>query len=182
MLVVQAMYFMLPAYIANMFPVLAKNSMKCLDRPVDCGLKLRGRPLFGSHKTIRGLLVGVLAGIIVFQVQKWLYSIGFFQSISLVDYNEIYASWRLLPGLLLGLGALAGDMIESFFKRQFRIKPGRSWIPFDQIDFIIGALLLVSIVYAPSWQVILILMVLTPLIHIGANHLGYHLNLKKEKW
>jgi CDP-2,3-bis-(O-geranylgeranyl)-sn-glycerol synthase len=45
-------------------------------------------------------------------------------------------------GFLLGLGAMAGDAAKSFFKRRLGIAPGHPWIPFDQIDFQIGALLL----------------------------------------
>ncbi len=182
MLAVKSFYFMLPAYTANIFPVLSRGLLKSLSRPVDCGIRLRGKPLFGPHKTIRGVVVGVAAALITFQVQKSIYGIDFFRSISIVDYHSMYISYFLLPGLVLGCGALLGDMIESMFKRQFSINPGKSWIPFDQIDFIIGALLLISLIYIPSWKVIVMLLVLTPALHIATNHLAYYLKLKKEKW
>jgi CDP-2,3-bis-(O-geranylgeranyl)-sn-glycerol synthase len=50
-----------------------------------------------------------------------------------------YGSYAILiMGLFMGFGALIGDSIKSFFKRQMNIAPGRPWVPFDQLDFVIG--------------------------------------------
>jgi len=59
-----------------------------------------------------------------------------FAEISLVDYSN----W-LLFGFLMGFGALLGDMTKSFFKRRLGYAPGKPFIPFDQLDFVVGALL-----------------------------------------
>jgi hypothetical protein len=32
------------------------------------------------------------------------------------------------------------DSVKSFVKRRVGIAPGAPWIPFDQLDFVIGAL------------------------------------------
>ncbi|MFA6100517.1 MAG: CDP-archaeol synthase, partial [Patescibacteria group bacterium] len=112
------LYFFLPAIMANLMPVFAAyyRIMPSLDRPLDGGLALRGQPLFGSHKTIRGLLVGVLAASII----------GLLQG-------------NLIIGVVMGLGALWGDAMKSFIKRQLNIASGARWSPWDQIDFVIGA-------------------------------------------
>lgn len=112
------LYFFLPAIMANLMPVFAAyyRILPSLDRPLDGGLTLGGQPLFGSHKTVRGLLVGVVAASII----------GLLQG-------------NLILGAVMGLGALWGDTIKSFFKRQLNITPGARWSPWDQIDFIIGA-------------------------------------------
>jgi hypothetical protein len=53
------------------------------------------------------------------------------------------AGW-LATGLRFGFGAVAGDAAKSFFKRRLAIAPGSPWIPFDQLDFAVGALVLVG--------------------------------------
>ncbi|MFO8016028.1 MAG: CDP-archaeol synthase [Candidatus Woesearchaeota archaeon] len=182
MLVIKSFYFMLPAYLANAAPVLTKNVLKSLARPLDMGHHLRGRPLFGSHKTLRGLLAAIVAGIVVFLVQVCLHRFPLFQGIELFDYSSFYSQYYILPGFLLGFGAIMGDLVESLIKRQASINAGGRWIPWDQVDFLIGALLLFFLIYIPSWKVIVILFVLTPLIHIGMNHLAFYLNIRKVKW
>jgi CDP-2,3-bis-(O-geranylgeranyl)-sn-glycerol synthase len=172
------LYFMLPAYIANMAPVLTKGILKKLAYPVDFGAKFRGKPLLGKNKTWRGLIMGVMAGALVFLAQRWLYQFQFFARHSLIDYSSA-AVWI---GVLLGFGALAGDMVESFFKRQTSRKPGKPWIPFDQVDYTIGALLFVSIMYFPGWVQSLVLVLASVLLHIGANHFAYYTGIRKEKW
>ncbi len=52
----------------------------------------------------------------------------------------------LLLGFLFAVGALGFDAIKSFFKRQIGVKPGGVWFPFDQIDYIVGGLLLSALV------------------------------------
>jgi len=86
----------------------------------------------------------------------------------------------LLLGFLLGFGALFGDVVESFFKRQFNVKPGKPFIPFDQIDFLVGAWLFLLFVYVPSWQVIVILLVMGILLHLLSNIIGYLIGVNKE--
>jgi CDP-2,3-bis-(O-geranylgeranyl)-sn-glycerol synthase len=86
----------------------------------------------------------------------------------------------LLIGFLLSLGALLGDLVKSFFKRRLKVARGKSLPIADQLDFVIGALLLVSIVQVPSLATIIIVLILTPLIHLGANTIAYWLKLKKE--
>ena len=161
-----------------MIPVLMRKRFKFLARPIDCGVKWKGRPIFGKNKTWRGLIAGTLMGALVFWIQILLYEGGITVSISLLDYS----AWCPLFGAMMGLGAIVGDMIESFFKRRIGIKPGKSWVPFDQLDFIIGALMLISIAFVPPWQAWITLLILTPLLHIATNHAAYHLKIRKQKW
>lgn len=169
---------MLPAYFGNMAPVLAGGVLKKLAHPIDFNKTFRGKPIFGTHKTFRGLIMASLFGIIIFALQKLLYQFPFFQKISLIDYSN----YTLLVGFLLGFGAIIGDLVKSFFKRQFNHKAGTPWIPFDQTDYVVGALLFVSIIYIPSWQAILVIFIASFLLHIIANHLAYYLKIRKVKW
>jgi len=158
----------LPAYLANGMPVIL-GKIKCLDFlkiPVDFGKKLKGKEIFGTHKTYFGFIVGIFAAILVALLLN---------SGGLIEY-----SW--LNGLLLGFGALFGDLIKSFFKRRFSIKSGEFFFPFDQVDFILGAWLIESIFYPIGWQILLMALIITPLIHLIANVIGYMLGLKKVWW
>ena len=159
-----------------MAPVICKK-VNFLKYPVDFGAKLRGKPLFGKNKTFRGLFFGILFGILISFFQYKLLDISFFKNISLLNYQF----WPLI-GLLLGAGAIFGDLVESFFKRQLNIQPGKPWIPFDQLDFIVFALLFSCILYVPSWEVWAILFVITPFVHLSTNYIGYLLKIKKNKW
>ncbi|MBU2561993.1 MAG: CDP-2,3-bis-(O-geranylgeranyl)-sn-glycerol synthase [Nanoarchaeota archaeon] len=173
------MYLLLPALLANMAPPLFKK-MRFLDYPVDFGAKWKGKPLFGSHKTYRGLFFGIIAAIITSYVQSVLFSSsGWLRQASLIDYS---AHNFVILGVLLGFGALFGDIVKSFFKRRVNVKPGRPWIPFDQLDFVVGALLFLAFVYVPSWKVVLFLLVVVPILHILTNHIGFYLGINKSKW
>ena len=180
MFVIAYLWFFLPAGIANMMPVFVKKYFKFLDIPVDHGIMFRGRPLLGSNKTARGVVFGTLGGIVTVYIQTYLYNnFENFESISIVPYNEYNF---ILLGFLIGFGALLGDMVESFFKRQAGIGPGERFIPFDQIDFVLGFLALTSIIFRPEWQVYIFLILFVPVLHIITNHIGYYLGLQKEKW
>ncbi len=168
---------MLPAYFANMAPVLVKNYFKPLAVSLDFNKKFKGRRILGSHKTLRGLIAGVIIGIIIAFIQYQLLKIPFFASISLIDYNE----WASI-GVLMGAGALIGDLVKSFFKRRANIKPGGRWIPFDQLDYVVGALLFISVLDVPSIEVIITALILSFLLHIIVNHIGYYLGIRKVKW
>jgi len=52
----------------------------------------------------------------------------------------------------------------------------------DQLDFIAGALLFSLLVSPPSLTVALVIMVITPPIHLLTNIFAYLLKLKKEPW
>ena len=127
----KCIYFLLPAGLANMAPVLMKFWFKGLARPIDNGKTWRGKPLFGRSKTWRGLIFASLFGVMTFGLQQYLYNFESIREISLFNYNQ-YSLWL---GLLMGLGAILGDLLKSMAKRRFNLAPGKSWIPFDQIDY-----------------------------------------------
>ncbi len=176
-----AAWFFLPAGFANMVPVLVTRVpiLKNYNQPIDGGIKFRSIPLFGSHKTWRGLFSGIIIAIFVLWLQVILYDhISFFKSVSNgIAYNHL-SIFGL--GFLFGLGALGGDIIESFFKRQLNILPGKSLFPFDQIDYIIGGLVAsTAIVTLSFWQYVWI--VITWLIlHLVAGLVGFLIGVKDK--
>lgn len=174
-----ALWFFLPAGLANAAPVFANKIPKSdwLAIPLDFGKHFRGRRIFGEHKTLRGLLAGIFLAEVVVLLQRFLYiHNGWFHSISLgINYQAINV-WLL--GFLFGLGALGFDAIKSFFKRQVGVKPGGTWFPFDQSDYIIGGLLLSSIVVDLPHSSYLWIGLIWFLIHPISTFIAWLLGLK----
>jgi CDP-2,3-bis-(O-geranylgeranyl)-sn-glycerol synthase len=82
----------------------------------------------------------------------------------------------------MGFGALAGDSIKSFFKRRLGFAPGKAWVPFDQLDFIVGGLTLTSLYVFPGWAAVSVLLLLTPALHYLTNWTAYKIGLKDVPW
>jgi len=115
--------FILPSYIANMSPplIIRKLGLIGRTRPISVGL-------FGENKTVEGFLVGVAAGLVTGGLlAAILYTAGI-----LTGYQAVLGA---LLGGLAGALALAGDLVESYFKRRSGRRPGEPWVPHDQIDF-----------------------------------------------
>jgi CDP-2,3-bis-(O-geranylgeranyl)-sn-glycerol synthase len=174
--IIKTIWFFLPAAAANMAPVIFKR-LPILSTPLDFNYTFYGRPILGKNKTWRGLLVGIILSIIITYFQKAFYSEIKF--LTIIDYAQINV-W--LFGFLQGFGALFGDAFKSLIKRRLKKDPGTSWIPFDQIDWIIGANFFISIyIWLDAKYVfysIIILTVLHPLI----NLIGYKLKLKNNRF
>ena len=165
-----------------MAPTFAKKwgVLESLVEPVDFGRKFKNQPFFGSHKTWRGIFSGIVAGILIVWLQRFLWQFSFFQKISFFNYQEINV---FLLGFLLSFGALLGDLIFSFFKRRKEIESGKSWMPFDQISFVIGSFFIVNIfsdfkIPILAWFSILIL---SFFLHIIGNRIGFWLKISDSK-
>ena len=177
MVIIQTLYFVLPGFIANMMPVVVRGKFNFLDVPVDLYRKLGGKRIFGNHKTIRGFIFGVGGAILVAYIQMLLARAGLVPSI--VDFSEVNF---VIVGSALGFGALFGDLFRSFFKRRANVRPGDKWVPWDQIDYILGMILFSYIIITPSFDMILTLIIIGPLLHVTTTRIAYALNIRKEKW
>ncbi|HEV8615641.1 MAG TPA: CDP-archaeol synthase [Methylomirabilota bacterium] len=158
------MYFMAPAYVANMAPPFSKY-WHGWNAPIS-------RRWLGTNKTVVGFLAAVAGAVLTTLVQ---YLIGWRGSI--VDYQH----WLTL-GVLFGVGTMLGDMAKSFVKRRVGIAPGKSWFPFDQTDFVIGALLFVGWRASLSAVDVVLILALSIVGHIVVNHIGYWLGVRPAKW
>ncbi len=179
--ILESLYLFLPAFVANMAPVVARwlNSFPKLAVPIDGSTPETVRPIFGTHKTYRGLVVGLFSGIVAAFLQKLLadYSMSI-REITLFPF----ANWNFLWwGLLLSGGALGGDLVKSFVKRRMGISAGARWVPWDQLDQVFGGILFGSFAYSFSLENVLALIVLTPPLVLAINFLGYIVHVK-ENW
>lgn len=174
-----ALWFFLPAGAANVAPILAAKAsmMTNLAVPLDGGKYWRGKRIFGDNKTWRGMVAGIVAAILIFGLQQWL----IYEYPTMTSYFtgiDYLALPTILMGILFALGALGGDAIESFFKRQRGIDAGRAWVPFDQLDYVIGSILLtMPVVMLTPAQYVWALICWCG-IHIGVSYLGYRLGFK----
>jgi CDP-2,3-bis-(O-geranylgeranyl)-sn-glycerol synthase len=173
-------WFFAPSGVANIAAFFSgKNKyLKKYSYPADFYLRFRDKRVLGDHKTIRGFVFGTLSSIAIVYIQIYLYnSFDFLHDLVLIDYNSINP---ILFGFLSGFGALFGDSVKSFFKRQVNIKPGKSWIPFDQIDYILGGILFTSFYISLNTEQYVYLFLVWFLLHPLTTVLGYLFKLKEE--
>ncbi len=161
---VELIYLMLPAYLAIMAPPFVKY-WRGWNRPIS-------HRWLGDDKTVVGLAFGVLVGVLATYVQ---YRINW--SRTLFSPSD----W-LLIGLAQGFGAMGGDVLKSFYKRQRGLAPGRSWIPVDQLAFPIGALLLLSHGIRFSWLDVAVILGMTFVGGLVVNHVAFRLGIRDAKW
>lgn len=171
-LIAASIYWFLPAYIANITSTLAGVLHLPFSQPLSV-------ELFGRNKSVRGVYAGILAAMIVVYLQKMLQMEGVANAIRLIDYGAAHI-WML--GLLMGTGTVLGDVVKSFFKRRLEKREGTPWVPFDQLDFVLGALLFTLPFYPMEWTPIVIVITLSPLLHFAVNVIGYFLGVKNVWW
>lgn len=167
--VAAAIWFIFPAYCANAVPVIFGGG-----KPMDFGKSFfDGKPLFGSHKTWRGFISGLVVGTLVGLIQ----TIVFEQA--LIEHSNQF-QYSILLGFLISLGALIGDLTESFIKRRINCSPGSSLPIADQIDFIFGAFIFSIPVSALSLSAAIIILLITIPIHFLTNMGAMLLNMKNK--
>lgn len=129
--ITEALWLFIPAGVANITPVVANfvPGLRLWKTPIDINKSYRGKRLLGNNKTWRGVVIGVLMAGLTGYVQHRLYP------------DLMPAFIQVLFAMSIGFGALYGDAVESFFKRQHNVESGESWFPYDQLDFIIGGLI-----------------------------------------
>ncbi len=167
-LVLQALWFIFPAYAANAAPLLVKGR-----RSLDFGKKLGKYRLLGDGKTWEGTIGGIIAGIIVGLLQ--MNARSFLPNLGLFEFT--------LPVImLLSAGAILGDISGAFIKRRLGIPRGYPAPVLDQLDFLAGALVAAGAAMAISLSTAAVLVVLTPIVHVATNRVSFWLKMKKVPW
>lgn len=189
----EALWLLLPAYLSNILPVFVGGGT-----PIDFGRTWKdGRPILGPGKTWRGLLIAPFVAALL----TWLLRLAVTETRwgTLADWSTWGPDlWWFLIAYSLGFGALFGDAVKSFFKRRTGRERGAMWPGFDQLDFVVGSLLLCLLVstllalagvVTPNfffaeftWPRLLVILVLTPGLHLLVNVIGWKLGLKQVPW
>ena len=151
-------------------------------QPLDAGLTLRGRRLFGENKTLRGFVVMVPASAASFALLA-----------ALAGDPATLGLWPLsvagyaVAGAFAGFGFMAGELPNSFFKRQLDIAPGEAprgplesacQFAVDRLDSGIGMLLALSLVVAVHRRTVAVVLIAGPFIHWTFSVLMFRLGLK----
>jgi len=158
------LYLMAPAYLANMTPPFTRF-WPGWNRPIS-------ERWLGSHKTVVGAVAGMAVAVVVALIQSRMSWRG-----SVVDYRK----WPLI-GLLLGAGAMGGDVAKSFLKRRLGIAPGARWIPADQLDFVIGALILIAPLARLTWVDVALTLAISFVGDVAVNQIAFMLGVRDTKW
>ena len=99
--------------LANTAPLLAKKVLGArLARPLDGGMMfIDGRPLLGPSKTIRGVVVSILATVA----------------------GAAIVGVEVEVGATMAGAAMAGDLLSSFVKRRLNMPPSSQALGLDQV-------------------------------------------------
>lgn len=135
--------------VANGAPVLATRAFGAWGAtPVDFGERYNdGQPLFGSSKTIRGILVSLVA--------------------TALAALALGVDWRI--GVLVAAAAMIGDLLSSFVKRRMK-QPSQSMAP--GIDQTPESLLPLIVCMAPLGLTVADVLFATMLFWIGGLFLS----------
>ncbi|NOR47440.1 MAG: CDP-2,3-bis-(O-geranylgeranyl)-sn-glycerol synthase, partial [Methanosarcinaceae archaeon] len=146
------------------------------------------RRILGDGKTYRGLLVGIVCGLLVGLLQMRLVSSGFAVFGTTLPAFGMSTTSSVIVILALSCGSLFGDMFMSFFKRRLGLKRGAPLPVIDQLDFVLGAWLFTYLI-SPEWfiamfsfWIVVTVLVITPVLHLVTNIIGYFIGVKKEPW
>lgn len=151
-------------------------------QPIDAGATFRGRRVLGEHKTLRGFVVMIPGAAVAFVALA-----------AAVGDPGAAGLWPLTPAGYAGLGAcagfgfMAGELPNSFIKRQLGIRPGEcrgsraaaaAQFVADRIDSGLGMLLAASAIVRIPAMTWLLVLAIGPSIHWAFSVLMFHLGLK----
>ena len=193
-IVIQVLWIIIPVYVSNASAVIVGGGT-----PIDFGKTWRDeKRILGDGKTWRGLLSGTFIGMTA--------GFGLVVAASYINASEYnflnlnnFEGFPLMIPIIFSLcfGGLCGDIVESFFKRRIGKNRGEDWIFFDQIDFILGALvfsflvsglLQISGFMSYNWFVksfsiwhILVIILITPFFHLTSNFIHKQIRSNNAK-
>jgi len=169
-----ALWLMLPAYLPNPCAALFGRGTA-----IDFGRNFTdGRRILGDGKTYIGFFAGTVAGIVIGLVQMLI-----------APYAPIpFPEFTLTAILCLSIGSLLGDLGMSFVKRRIGLARGAPLPIADQLDFVAGAWIL-TYLFEREWfllnfttWIVVTILIITPIMHLATNIIGYKLGKKDVPW
>ena len=164
--------------------VVKKRWFASLATPIDGGRTLGGLPIFGDNKTWRGLLVAVAAAVVGVWIQRDVIGarVG---AVAVVDYA---AANPIFLGAALGLGAMLGELPNSFVKRQLDVAPGTTargaravvFYLWDQVDMLMLTWPLLLPWVTPSLRLVATTFALAVTVHPLVSLIGYLVGARKS--
>jgi CDP-2,3-bis-(O-geranylgeranyl)-sn-glycerol synthase len=168
-----ALVLALPAFVANMAPVVAQHirALDVLAHPIDGGRMWRGTRILGSHKTWRGVLVAILAGGITAALAG-----------GIATSSLPVALSGFLFGMYAGFLAIGGDALKSIIKRRLGRESGKPWLPWDQTDYML--MFLLGTYPFLQWDLTsaAFLLVIAFFGNLATNYLAFKIGVKSTPW
>jgi len=148
--------------LSNGAPVIARNILEDqFSWPVDAGVRfIDGQPLFGSAKTIRGLVFAVV--------------------FTTLGALIIGLGWKI--GLVVGIVSMSGDLFSSFIKRRFKMPASSRAVGLDQIPESLFPLLACQQALGLGVSEILAVVVLFLLGSVILSPVFHKLNIRKHPY
>lgn len=175
----EIIYFTLPLLLAGLIHhllIIKYNLFPFFARPLDNNLYLKNNPLLGPNKTWRGLLaVPLLTGLTSFIV-------SYFIRIPLPLHF-------FTVGFLLGLGYTLMELPNSFIKRRCGLKAGEKRTGWhgalfqllDQTDSVLGAVLMLIIIYPANVRLYLSLFIIGSALHLLIDNYLHQSGYKNQR-
>jgi CDP-2,3-bis-(O-geranylgeranyl)-sn-glycerol synthase len=180
----QALYLFSPLLVAAGLAalVMRQDGLDILNRPLDGGAMLHGKRWLGDGKTWRGAVLAIAGCCLGTIIQRAAASV-IPDALQVVDYTAIDV---LGLGAALGLGAVLGELPNSFVKRRIGIPRGETargplaavFYIWDQVDTLLGAWPLVCIWIEPRPLLVFTSVALALTLHPVVAWVGYHVGAR----
>lgn len=130
----QILYVIAPLVAAGVVHavVIHRDLVPRLARPIDGGRMLYDRPIFGSTKTWRGVIVMIVATMAATGAQRLLEHVD-----AIGHFAPLHASGWAILGFSMALGYILGELPNSFVKRRLGIAPGARSRTASAIQYVI---------------------------------------------
>jgi CDP-2,3-bis-(O-geranylgeranyl)-sn-glycerol synthase len=176
-LIIFVVFPLIVANIVHQSLVIPRCYLSSLNIPVDLGVRLRARPLFGKNKTFRGLLVVAIMTGIVTAFASHMRTFPFPVS-------------PMIFGFIIGGAYMLAELPNSFVKRQLGIPEGvrregsigRCFVFFDHIDSVLGAVIALFFLAHPPFVTLFVFSILGVLLHYGIERLLFALGYRKASY
>lgn len=148
--------------VANGVPILAFDLLRQrFAMPLDLGVTLPdGERLFGSSKTVRGLLLAPPVTALVAEL--------------------IGISWQ--TGITVALWAMAGDLLSSFIKRRLHMDSGSRALAIDQLPESLFPMLAVAETLSLTGETILATVIAFSVLELVLSRILYRLHLRQQPY
>jgi len=184
----QCLLITLPIILSGLFFIftLKRNYFDWLKIPIDCGLTIRGKRLFGANKTLRGFIIMPIVTFSTVILMSYLIKLfNIDTEIIIFDYN-FFESYK---ALIYGFAYPLGELPNSFIKRQLDIKPGENASRgikkiiinfFDNADSIISCGFAALLLYGIAFKYVVGAIIIGLLFHFLTDLVMIKIGLKKK--
>lgn len=181
----QAFSLLLPILLSGLFFIacMKKRWLMALNTPMDFGLELGGKRLFGPNKNWRGAVLYLVGGTAITLMLHYL-------SLTQGWVAPVFQQDPWLVGPLCCAGYVLGELVNSFIKRRLEILPGSKAKTqlgrliqafFDNADGAIGYGVVLNLVFRPEGSYLYLALLLAFIVHASSDVLMRKLSLKQKK-